>query len=228
MYKSFTKGKLTIVAAVASTSLLLASSVLAGPKNKADKVPGKPGMDNIVEIAVANGNFSYLLGAVGCLTDEDGNNPVVDLLTGTDDYTLFAPIDQAFINLQMTLNDLWDLGLEGTSPEVTCAVDMLYGDGTLLTILAYHVTEGRRFSNSVFNRNNYKDIEMLAGGFITSTTMPKARLIDNIYQMISPVEMVGDDGMTTPLINIKASNGVIHVIDTVMLPVDPTPPVDES
>ena len=219
MYKTFTKQN--FVAIIASTSLLLAGSVLAGPKN-ADKVPGKPGEDNIVQIAVDNGNFSYLLGAVGCLTEEDGYNPVVDLLTGEDNYTLFAPIDQAFIDLQLALNDLWDLGLTETAPEISCAVDALYGPGTLFTILAYHVTEGRRFSNSVFNKNNSKDIEMLGGGYITSTTMPSARLITNIYQMVGPV--VGDDLM--PLINIKASNGVIHVIDTVMLPIDPTPPAD--
>lgn len=219
MYKSFTMTKSTIIAAVASTSLLFAGAALA--KKNEDKVPGPPGMDNIVEIAVDNGNFSYLLGAVGCLTDETGYNPVVELLTGADDYTLFAPVDQAFIDLQLALNDLWDLGLTETAPEISCAVDTLYGEGTLFTVLAYHVTEGRRFSNSVFNKNNAKDIEMLGGGYITSTTMPSPRLITNIYQMAGPV--VGEDGVT-PLINIKASNGVIHVIDTVMLPIDPTPP----
>ena len=219
MYKSVTKSKLAVIAAVVSTSLLMASSVLA--KKNADKVPGPPGMDNIVEIAVDNGTFSSLLGAVGCLTDETGYNPVVDLLTGSDNYTLFAPVDQAFIDLQLALNDLWDLGLTETAPEISCAVDTLYGEGTLLTVLAYHVTEGRRFSNSVFNKNNAKDVEMLGGGFITSTTKPSATLITNIYQMVGPV--LADDGIT-PLINIKASNGVIHVIDTVMLPIDPTPP----
>ena len=219
MYKSVTKSKLAVIAAVVSTSLLMASSVLA--KKNADKVPGPPGMDNIVEIAVDNGNFSYLLGAVGCLTDETGYNPVVDLLTGSDNYTLFAPVDQAFIDLQLALNDLWDLGLTETAPEISCAVDTLYGEGTLLTVLAYHVTEGRRFSNSVFNKNNAKDVEMLGGGFITSTTKPSATLITNIDQRVGPV--LAEDGIT-PLINIKASNGVIHVIDTVMRPIDPTPP----
>jgi uncharacterized surface protein with fasciclin (FAS1) repeats len=218
MYKTFTQSKLTFVAAVAAASLLMAGNTLAGPKK--NKGPGKPGNDNIVEIAVDNGNFSYLLGAVGCLTEEDGYNPVVDLLTGSDKYTLFAPVDQAFIDLQLALNDLWDLGLTETSPETSCAVDLLYGEGTLFTVLAYHVTEGRRFSNSIFNKNRSKHIDMLAGGSITSTTKPSAKLITNIDQIVSPV--VGEDLM--PLINIKASNGVIHVIDTVMLPIDPTPP----
>jgi len=225
MYKSFTKGAKVFAATIAATGLLLSSAVSAkGPKE--DKVPGKPGDMNIVEIAVDNGNFTYLLGAVGCFTDpETGANPIVDLLTGEQDLTLFAPVDSAFITLQETLIDLW--GLEELipgivpAPEVTCAVDSLYGEGTLFTILAYHLTDGRRFSNSVFNRNNSKDIEMLGGGYITSTTMPSTKLITNIYQMVSPV--VAED-MITPLINIKASNGVIHVIDTVMLPIDPTPP----
>jgi uncharacterized surface protein with fasciclin (FAS1) repeats len=51
--------------------------------------------------------------------------------------------------------------------------------------------------------------------------MPSPKLIDNFYQMIGPV--LAEDQIT-PMINIKASNGVIHVIDTVMLPIDPTPP----
>ncbi len=124
--------------------------------------------------------------------------------------TLFAPTDQAFINLQLALNDIWDLGLAETAPEVTCAVDSLYGEGTLFTILAYHVTDGRRFSNSVFNRNNVKEIEMLAGGSITST--PSLTIIDGVPQVINPV---------AGLININATNGVVHVIDTVMLPFSP-------
>ena len=221
MYNIVTNTKSTLVTLIASSSILLAGSAIAGPKE--DKVPGKPGKQNIVEIAVDNGNFSYLLGAVGCLTEDDGYNPVVELLTGSDNYTLFAPVDSAFIELQLALNDLWDLGLTETSPETSCAVDDLYGAGTLFTILAYHVTDGRRFSNSIFNRNNSKDVEMLAGGVITSTTMPSAALITNIFQMVKPVV---DDASMMPLINIKASNGVIHVIDTVMLPIDPTPPQD--
>lgn len=220
MYNIITKSKETLVTLIASSSILLAGSAIAGPKE--DKVvPGKPGDKNIVEIAVENGNFSYLLGAVGCLTEDDGYNPVVDLLTNSDKYTLFAPVDAAFIDLQLALNDLWDLGLTETAPEISCAVDDLYGPGTLFTILAYHVTDGRRFSNSVFNRNNSKDVEMLGGGFITSTTMPSAALITNIFQMVKPVV---DETTMMPLININASNGVIHVIDTVMLPIDPTPP----
>lgn len=220
MYKSSTNLKTITTTFIASAALIFAGSVFAGPP--AGKVkPGKPGADNILEIALnvngmgfenvdeEVGEFAYLLAAVGCLSENDAAT-VVGLLTGSDKYTLFAPTNQAFRNLQLTLNDELDLGLEGTSPETTCAVDALLGDGTLFTVLAYHLTEDRRFSNSVFNKNNPKTIDMLAAGSITS--FPNLTIMDGAYQMVSPVPS---------LININASNGVIHVIDTVMLPFNP-------
>ena len=76
-------------------------------------------------------------------------------------------------------------------------------------MLAYHVTDGRRFSNSVFNANSTKEIEMLTGDYITTT--PDLSIIDGVPQVI---------GLGS-LFNVNASNGVIHVIDTVMLPFNP-------
>jgi len=194
-----------IAAIAASATAALAFGQAAQAKGP---VPGKPGENNIVEIAAAvnarTGEFSYLLGAVGCLTDASGNNPVVDLLTGSDKLTLFAPTDQAFINLQAAL------GVTTPDPAATCAVDTLLGEGTLLTVLAYHVTDGRRFSNSVFNRNSTKMVEMLTGDYIV--TNPDLTIDDGAGQSASAV---------LPLVNINASNGVIHVIDTVILPFAP-------
>lgn len=71
-----------------------------------------------------------------------------------------------------------------------CHVQRHYEDaagspGDLLGILAYHVTDGRRFSNSVFNRNNSKMIEMLAGGYIY--TSPDLSLSDNQGQEVGLV-----------------------------------------
>jgi transforming growth factor-beta-induced protein len=167
-------------------------------------VPGKPGDLTIVQIAQAvnaqTGEFSYLLGAVGCLTDDQGNNPVVDLLGGTDKYTLFAPNDAAFVALQGAL------GITTPSPDATCALP----DAVVFDVLAYHVTDGRRFSNSVFNRRNSKPITMLNGKSVTAN--PNLTLTDVPKQVISVVP---------PLVNVNASNGVIHQIDTVMLPFVP-------
>lgn len=190
------------------TAAALALSSFSGAALAKSPVPGKPGDQNIVEIAIdvngTLGEFDYLLGAVACLTDADGNNPVVDLLTGEDKYTLFAPTDAAFEALQMAL------GIPVPAPELTCEVDNLFGPGTLLTVLAYHVTDGRRFSNSVFNKNNPKMIEMLTGDYVVSN--PDLTLTDGAGQQVAVVP---------PLININASNGVIHVVDTVLLPFAP-------
>ncbi len=182
-----------LLGALALTAV--ATTTFGAPK----VVPGKPGDQDIVTIAQEAG-FTYLLGAVGCLTDEAGNNPVVDLLTGDDKYTVFAPTNDAFIALQQAL------GITEPSPDATCALP----DDVVFDVLAYHVTEGRRFSNSVFNRRNPKSILMLNGKTIRSN--PNLTLTDVPQQVISVVP---------PLVNVNASNGVIHQIDTVMLPFVP-------
>lgn len=161
-------------------------------------VPGKPGTANIVEIAVAvnsaSGEFSYLLAAATC---DDFDGAVVELLTGNEHLTLFAPTDAAFIALQEAL------GVTEPAPEVTCTLP----SATVLDILTYHVTEGRRFSNSVFNRNAVKMVKMLNGQYVI--TNPDLSLNDIPGQSV---------GLVPPLFNINASNGVVHVIDTVLLP----------
>jgi len=214
MYKTYTQMKTRTIAVVAATTLLFAGAAMAGPP--AGKVkPGKPGDANIAATAMAISDmmndsqgepeFSYLLGAVGCLEGEELET-VMGILTGKKRHTLFAPVNDAFRALQGVLG----VPAEAQAPEVTCAVDSILGDGTLFTVLAYHVTEGRRFSNSVFNKNNTKEISMLAGGSIWAT--PSITLIDGFPQTVN-----------VAIPNVKASNGVIHAIDTVLLPFNPLP-----
>ena len=190
----------TLAAAVVAGSLTLGSVGLAQAKSP---VPGKPGTSNIVEIALAVNSgplqeFDYLLAAATC---EYFDGAIVALLSGTDKYTLFAPTDAAFEALQR------QLGIETPSPELTCTLPQ----DVLFNVLAYHVTEGRRFSNSVFNKRASKMVEMLNDQYIV--TNPDLTINDNAGQTIRPVVIDG-----TALVNINASNGVIHVIDTVLLP----------
>jgi uncharacterized surface protein with fasciclin (FAS1) repeats len=183
------------IAAVAALVLALGA---AGVASAAGPVPGKPGTLNIVEIASAvnqaNGEFDYLLAAATCPYFEGA---IVALLSGDDRYTLFAPTDAAFEALQR------ELGVATPAPDVTCTLPQ----ATVFNILAYHVTEGRRFSNSVFGRRSVKMIPMLNGQYIV--TNPDLTIEDNAGQTVRPV---------LPLVNINASNGVIHVIDTVLMP----------
>jgi uncharacterized surface protein with fasciclin (FAS1) repeats len=189
----------------------------AGLAHAAKPVPGKPGDKNIVDLALfvnANsGEFNYLLAAATC---DYFHGRVVALLSGEDKYTLFAPTDAAFMTL---------LGqpLDGEEdPAAICAA--FNGEegsvGTpddLFAVLAYHVTDGRRFANSVFNRNSTKMVEMLAGGYIV--TNPNLTINDNAGQTVNVVPTLElNDGKEIGAINVNASNGVIHTIDTVLLP----------
>ena len=212
MYKIFYATKSAALALTASIALLASSAALAGP--------GKPGKNdildggNIVDIALAvndagNGEFNNLLAAVECfgeLTPED--NDIIALLAGKKRHTLFAPVDAAFADLLARLSDIADV--EITDP---CKIDDEFGAGTLFTVLAYHVVEGRRFSNSLFDPNDTKLIETLAEVDIVSFVDPD----DNpILHDVDGQEI----GVVEDLININASNGVIHVIDGVLLPID--------
>ena len=218
MYNNFTKSKALMISVLVTGTLMLATNAVAG------KGKGKPGKNviapggTIAEIAATvndggNGEFNNLLGVVGCFGDVTlipGDNPIIDLLNGSDKYTLFAPTDVAFVNLLGRLEPLF--------PGVTanpCILDNNddLAENTLFTVLAYHVTDGRRFSNSVFNVNSAKMIDTLAGADITTyVEMDGTPILHDVDGQ--EVNVVPD------MININAVNGVIHVIDTVLLPIE--------
>ena len=103
--------------------------------------------------------------------------------------TVFAPSDAAFAAAGLDAGNI-------------CGV---FDTETLTTILLYHVVGERRPSPSVINGKN-KEIEMLAGGFVYP--VGKGSLMINANN--SSVNIVAAD--------ILASNGIIHVIDFVLLP----------
>lgn len=75
----------------------------------------------------------------------------------------------------------------------------------LTTILAYHVAMGNRDSSQVLASSQ---IKMLAGG---SVMQDSGVLTDNLGRTASII-----------VTDVPASNGVIHAIDGVLLPFDPT------
>lgn len=151
----------------------------------------KRGDQTIAAIAAGNANFTTLVSLLQ-LTG-------LDAVVNSNDVTLtvFAPTNAAFDKLFAANPDLPGV--------LTSAEQKALGYPLLKGVLLYHVTDGRRFSNSVFNKNNNKTVEMLNGGTITTTS--SLTIIDGSGQTANPV-----------IANISASNGVIHAIDTVLLP----------
>lgn len=149
------------------------------------------GAESIGEIAITNEDFEELVKALSYVDAELDTGLVPLFVSGTDQYTVFAPTDDAF-------GDLYDaLGI--TSIEELPAT-------LVRDVLLYHVTDGRRFSNSVVPPKNPKEIETLLG---ESFYVNSDRSIDAI----------GNEGsIVVP--DISASNGVIHIISSVLLPIE--------
>ena len=147
-----------------------------------------PGSSSIGAIAV-NGGFNELVSAL-VYVDSELNSGLVDLFTnGKDQYTVFAPTDQAFKNLYgaLGINSITDL----PAPLVR-------------DVLLYHVTDGRRAANSVVPKNGVRQITTLLGSEFSVNP-------DGTITAIS-------SNATITTANISASNGIIHVVDAVLLP----------
>lgn len=124
--------------------------------------------------------------------DEELNAGLVNLfLNGKDQYTVFAPTDAAFNNLYSALN-------------ITSIRDL--PAPLVLSVLQYHVTEGRRASNSVVPKNGTRSITTL----LTDATF-------SVWPNLQ-IEAIGNTANIVAA-DISASNGIIHVIDNVILPI---------
>lgn len=167
--------KITVAAVTAALTLALAAPAMATKPAYAEAA--KPGAQSIVEIVLAeDGEFDVLQAAV----IQAG---LVGLLNGGRQLTVFAPTDAAF---ERTFSD--------SEANIISAIENGDLDAILGDVLGYHVTPGRRTSNSVLAASSYK---MLNGDRLTKT------------------ELAGAGIAATDL---SASNGVIHVINSVLIP----------
>ena len=119
---------------------------------------------------------------------------LVDTLSGEEEYTVFAPTDDAFAAAGIDLSDF------NTDEEIAALAD----------ILLYHVVAGTIMSTD------------LAEG---STTVTAANGDELTVQVSSEGVMVGSEMANVVIADVPASNGVIHVIDKVIMP--PADVVDE-
>jgi uncharacterized surface protein with fasciclin (FAS1) repeats len=144
----------------------------------------------IVDVAVGNSAFSTLVAAVKAAD-------LVGALAGAGPLTVFAPTNDAFAKLPAgTVEAL-------VKPEAK---------GTLTSILTYHVVAGKVSAADVVAAINAgggsATLTTLAGGTITAT-------LDG-----SSVVLTDAKGGKSRVIatDVAASNGVIHAIDTVVMP----------
>lgn len=136
-----------------------------------------PPTDNLVEAAVAAGNFTTLAGA---LVDTG----LDETLSGDGPFTVFAPTDEAFE------------AFEAANPGVLAGL----ATEELADILLYHVAEG------------WAAAADLSDGQVVPTQLAGQSVTISIDAGVQ----VNEASVTTA--NIVTTNGVIHVIDAVLLP----------
>ncbi len=134
-------------------------------------------MENIVEIASGNKDFTTLVAAVVAAG-------LAETLSGEGPFTVFAPTNEAFAKLPAgTVEEL-------IKPE---------NKEKLAAILTYHVVAGKALSSD------------LSDGQLIKT-------VNGQQVTVSVGDNVKVDGAVVTTADLEASNGVIHVIDSVIMP----------
>ncbi|MFN2316723.1 MAG: fasciclin domain-containing protein [Gemmatimonadales bacterium] len=159
-----------------------------------------PSATSIAEIAIGAG-FTELVGALQYVDAELDAGLVNLFLNGTDQYTVFAPTNQAFENLYGLLTAV--LGAPITKIEDVPAP-------VVLAVLQYHVTTGRRAANSVVPPRMDRTIETLLGESFA------VRSNGTIRDGLTPLGARDDAAITGP--DNSARNGIVHIIDQVIVP----------
>ena len=114
----------------------------------------KPGDKTIFELAVG-ANLTELYGAIQYVDSELGTGLEAAIQSNEVQLTVFAPTNEAFANLLAFL----DANRNETIDDITDIPAPI-----VLAVLQYHLTDGRRASNSVVPKKNMKTIETLLEG----------------------------------------------------------------
>jgi uncharacterized surface protein with fasciclin (FAS1) repeats len=130
---------------------------------------------NIVDTAIAAGNFTTLVAGIKAAG-------LTDTLNGRGPFTIFAPTDEAFKKLP---TGAWDALLKDTAK--------------LKAVLSYHVITGHVLAQDV-----------KSGDVMTVQGTPLAAVVSSSDVQVNGAHVRQRD--------ITASNGVIHVIDAVIMP----------
>jgi uncharacterized surface protein with fasciclin (FAS1) repeats len=129
--------------------------------------------------------------------DEELYTALVNIfLTGTDQYTVLAPSNEAFFELYkclgMTSKDISETG----------------NPGLVRDILQYHVIKGRLTLESIVPGNSEIERKTFYGSSLT-------------FKSDGSIEGHGSSAfIDVDLSDISASNGMVHVINEVLLPIE--------
>lgn len=175
-------------------ALLLATSVVATPafaNHHGKKMHSeKKASANIVETAVLVDALSTLVAAV---TAAD----LVDALSGDGPFTVFAPTNDAFAAL----------------PDGTVATLLMEENKPTLTkILTSHVVAGS------FDAAALTALAKANGGMANVTTLSGATLTAKLVDGVLTVVDENGGVANVAKANVATSNGVVHVVTSVLLP----------
>lgn len=144
----------------------------------------------LVDIAVGSKEHTTLVAAVTAAS-------LVETLQGKGPFTVFAPVNAAFTKLP-----------EGTVTTLLKAENK----ATLTKVLTYHVVAGNLDAAAVVKAITE------GGGKVDVTTVSGGKLSVSLKD--GKVILTDENGgvATVLVTDLKADNGVIHVIDSVVLP----------
>ena len=178
--------------ASSAAALLAVSTFSAQAQDKDPKVGGAEmyPTKTIVENAINSPIHKTLVAAVKAAG-------LVDTLSGPGPFTVFAPTDAAFAKLPAGTVDTL------VKPE---------NKDTLTKILTYHVIPGR-----VSTMDLDKMIKDGGGKYSTATVQGENLTFSGKGKKLTITDAKGGTAMIT-IANVYQSNGVIQVIDTVLMP----------
>lgn len=184
---------LTTVAVVALAACSTEAPEAAVDEGSADAMmdsteTAEPG--TIVEVAIGNPDFSTLVTAVTAAE-------LGETLSGAGPFTVFAPTNAAF---------------DKVDPDTLSALLLPENKADLTALLTYHVVAGELKAADVVKAITD------GGGTATLTTVQGATL----KATLDGDSVILEDGTgaksTVILTDVDASNGVVHAIDTVVMP----------
>jgi uncharacterized surface protein with fasciclin (FAS1) repeats len=181
------------LASVAALALVACASETPADDTAADETAmtaDATATGNIVEVAQGNETFSTLVAAVTAAE-------LGETLSGTGPFTVFAPTNDAFAKLPA-----------GTVEKLTTE-----DTDTLKAILTYHVVEGAVDAATLTTAITEAGeagyaVTTVGGGTLTATIVDGGVVLTDAAGNMAKVTAT----------DVAASNGLIHVIDTVLMP----------